>query len=139
MTQSTLRFLIGGLLAVGALASLARGDEKCKPELLPPPHCLDCAKEASCCRPGAPCCEANEPCCQKNHAASSMLCVGKALSHFQFDHRWDSSNKLSRYDHRVFPVLDLIANPVAVRQVTYTPGFRPSNFNYQTHWKNGST
>ena len=66
MTQSTLRFLIGATLTVGLVASLARGDDKNKPELLPPPHCEACDKASSCCSPGAPCCQENAPCCQNS-------------------------------------------------------------------------
>jgi hypothetical protein len=120
MTQSTLRFLIGGLLTVGALASLARGDEKCKPELLPPPRCPACDKEASCCRPGAPCCEANEACCETRSVRSPILSVGKPLSLFSFDSCWGNSTQVASLHRRVYPVLDLI-EPVVARVLSFGP------------------
>jgi hypothetical protein len=65
MTQSTLRFLIGGVLTVGLLASLARGDDMKKPELLPPPKAATCEKAADCCSQDAACCQENGACCGK--------------------------------------------------------------------------
>ncbi|CAN5281935.1 hypothetical protein BH10PLA2_BH10PLA2_05010 [soil metagenome] len=131
MTQSTLRFLIGGLLTVGALASLARGDDKAKPELLPPPHCPMCSQKACCCTPDAACCEENEACCEKPHATSPILCVGKPVNRFQFDHRWHPSSTLTRQELRVFPVNDLLANPAPLRLVAYLPQISSQRFQLQ--------
>jgi hypothetical protein len=120
MTQSTLRFLIGGLLTVGALASLARGDEKCKPELLPPPRCPVCDKEASCCQPGAPCCEANEACCETRAGHTPILRIGKPLTPVAYDNYWGNSTRVAGLHRRVYPVLDLI-EPVVARVLSFGP------------------
>ncbi len=91
MTQSTLRFVIGGLLTVGLLTSLARGDDKNRsPELLPPPHCEACDKAESCCTPGAPCCQENGDCCTKGNAKSAVFSVGAMPTGVDFNRAWGS-------------------------------------------------